>query len=448
MPQLRNLWRRFISLVDLRDYIDVDAAAINIRDNIAFRGPNIVILFCAVVTASVGLNVNSIPVIIGAMLISPLMSPIIGFGLALGTNDPDLLKHSLKHLGIMVGISVLSATLYFLVSPLDMVHPTELLARTNPTIYDVLIALFGGLAGILEISRKEKGTVMSGVAIATALMPPLCTAGYGLATLNPTFLFGALYLFFINFTFIALAAFIGTKYLGYKMVISKDVLKQARRKWMFGILLIAIIVPSVISAVSVVRENNFARAVNAFVQENKNFSRSYIYDYRIVSDSISAVDIYIAGGEPDSAAYNNLYLSAAQYGLHPDQLRFHLDAAYQAHTQAALDENELVRDIFRTHEEQLLDRDNEITRLRNLVDSLTIHTQKEQMPVADIEAEIRAQYPQITDIVLAQSAEDKQQFVAILTTAKRKDLKADDLQRLQAWLQVRTGASEAIVIQR
>ncbi len=166
--------------MDLREYIDVDAAAVNIRDNIAFRGPNIVILFCAIITASVGLNVNSIPVIIGAMLISPLMSPIIGFGLALGTNDVDLLKHSLKHLGIMVGISVLSATLYFLVSPLDMVHPTELLARTNPTIYDVLIALFGGLAGILEISRKEKGTVMSGVAIATALMPPLCTAGYGL----------------------------------------------------------------------------------------------------------------------------------------------------------------------------------------------------------------------------------------------------------------------------
>lgn len=449
MPPIRNLWRRFIGLVDLRDYIDVDAAAINIRDNIAFRGPNIVILFCAVVTASVGLNVNSIPVIIGAMLISPLMSPIIGFGLALGTNDPDLLKHSLKHLGIMVGISVLSATLYFLVSPLDLVHPTELLARTNPTIYDVLIALFGGLAGILEISRKEKGTVMSGVAIATALMPPLCTAGYGLATLNPTFLFGALYLFFINFTFIALAAYLGTKYLGYKMVVSKDVLKQARRKWMFGLLLVAIIVPSVMSAISVVRENNFTRSVNAFIQENKNFARSYIYDYRISNDTNpAAVDVYIAGEEPDSAAYNSLYLSAAQYGLHPDQLRFHLDAAYQAHTQAALDENELVRDIFRTHEEQLLDRDNEITRLRNMVDSLTIHTQKEQMPVADIEAEIRAQYPQITDIVLAQSAEDKQQFVAILTTAKRKDLKADDLQRLQAWLQVRTGASEAIVIQR
>lgn len=451
MPQLRNLWRRFIGLVDLREYIDVDAAAVNIRDNIAFRGPNIVILFCAVVTASVGLNVNSIPVIIGAMLISPLMSPIIGFGLALGTNDVDLLKHSLKHLGIMVGISVLSATLYFLVSPLDMVHPTELLARTNPTIYDVLIALFGGLAGILEISRKEKGTVMSGVAIATALMPPLCTAGYGLATLNSTFLFGALYLFFINFTFIALAAFIGTKYLGYKMIDTKDEEARIRHKWLFALLLIAIIVPSVISAVSVVRENNFTRSVNAFIQENKNFARSYIYDYQISNDTTpAAVDVYIAGEEPDSAAYNSLYLSAAQYGLHPDQLRFHLDAAYQAHNQAALDENQLVRDIFRTHEEQLHERDQEIARLHNMVDSLNNSISKSKtpsIPTADIEAEIRAQYPQLTDVVIALS-DGNSQVVALLTAPKKKDLKSEDIARLQSWLQVRTGISQAVVIQR
>ena len=448
MSPITRLWRKFIHLVDLRDYIDVDAAAVNIRDNIAFRGPNIVILFCAVVTASVGLNVNSIPVIIGAMLISPLMSPIIGFGLALGTNDVDLLKHSLKHLGIMVGISVLSATLYFLVSPLDMVHPTELLARTNPTIYDVLIALFGGLAGILEISRKEKGTVMSGVAIATALMPPLCTAGYGLATLNTTFLFGALYLFFINFTFIALAAFIGTKYLGYKMVENKDEQVRARHKWLFGLLLIAIIVPSVISAISVVQENNFTRSVDAFVRENKNFARSYIYDYQIANDATpAAVDVYIAGEEPDSMAYNGLYISAAQYGLRPDQLRFHLDAAYQ--TQAALDENQLVRDIFRTHEQQLQERDQEIARLRQQVDSLSkcISAQTKPMPFAAIEAEMRAQYPQLTDVVIALTEDDKQ-VVALVSVPKKKDLKSDDIERLQSWLQVRTGTTQAVVIIR
>ena len=188
----------FREQLSVTDYIDVLAASANIRSNIPFRGPNIYILFVAIVIASVGLNVNSIPVIIGAMLISPLMSPIIGFGMGLGTNDTDLLLQSLKNLGIMFAISLLASTLYFVVTPLETDNPTELLARTNPSVYDVLIAFFGGIAGILELSRKEKGTVLSGVAIATALMPPLCTVGYGIASLNWQYAAGALYLFFIN----------------------------------------------------------------------------------------------------------------------------------------------------------------------------------------------------------------------------------------------------------
>ena len=152
----------FRNRLSVTDYIDVLAASANIRSNIPFRGPNIYILFAAIVIASVGLNVNSIPVIIGAMLISPLMSPIIGFGMGLGTNDTDLLLQSLKNLGIMVAISLLASTLYFVVTPLETANPTELLARTNPSVYDVLIAFFGGIAGILELSRKEKGTVFSG----------------------------------------------------------------------------------------------------------------------------------------------------------------------------------------------------------------------------------------------------------------------------------------------
>ena len=183
-----------------RDKSDESEAVKSIREGVEMKGATIWILIAAILLASLGLNVNSTAVIIGAMLISPLMGPIMGFGLALGTNDTVLLWRALKNLAVMVGISILSATLYFIVSPLAMEHPTELLARTRPTIYDVLIAFFGGLAGIVETSRKNRGTVLSGVAIATALMPPLCTVGYGLATLQGTYFFGALYLFFINFT--------------------------------------------------------------------------------------------------------------------------------------------------------------------------------------------------------------------------------------------------------
>ena len=210
-------------ILKLSDYIDVEAAEKNIRNNVQFRGPNAWILAVAIIIASVGLNVNSIPVVIGAMLISPLMGPIFGMGLGLGINDIELMKSSGKNLLVMVFISLAVSFLYFLITPLSLSNPTELLARTSPTFYDVLIASFGGFAGILELCRKEKGTVISGVAIATALMPPLCTAGYGLASGNMTHFIGALYLFVINGTFIMLATYVGVKYLRFQQMEFKDV---------------------------------------------------------------------------------------------------------------------------------------------------------------------------------------------------------------------------------
>ena len=202
-----NTVREFLkTTLNLTNDVDIQAASENIRKNIPFRGPNVYILFVAIIIASVGLNVNSIPVIIGAMLISPLMGPITGLGLGLGTNDRELVLFSIKNLLVMVGISLLAATLYFILTPLEIDNPTELLARTRPTIYDVFIALFGGLAGVLETARKEKGTVLSGVAIATALMPPLCTCGYSIANGRWDMLLGAGYLFIINTYFIFMSA--------------------------------------------------------------------------------------------------------------------------------------------------------------------------------------------------------------------------------------------------
>lgn len=220
--KVMSFWKKLTSqlsgIANLSEHIDTSAAEKSIRGNIYFKGPNVWILAFSIVIASVGLNVNSIPVIIGAMLISPLMGPIFGVGLGLGINDTQLLKESLKNLLIMVTISLIASFLYFLITPLSLANPTELLARTNPTIYDVLIALFGGFAGIFELCRKEKGTVFAGVAIATALMPPMCTAGFGLASGNLGYLAGALYLFTINCIFIILATYITVKYLKFDLV--------------------------------------------------------------------------------------------------------------------------------------------------------------------------------------------------------------------------------------
>jgi uncharacterized hydrophobic protein (TIGR00271 family) len=186
----------------------------NIDAGVVFRGTNLWVLIFAIFVASLGLNVNSTAVIIGAMLISPLMGPIMGIGLGIGINDVALLRKAVYNYSIATGVALTTSTIFFLISPLDDAH-SEILARTSPNIYDVLIALFGGFAGILATSSKQKGNVIPGVAIATALMPPLCTAGYGLATLQFSYFIGAFYLFIINTVFIALATFIIVRFLHF-----------------------------------------------------------------------------------------------------------------------------------------------------------------------------------------------------------------------------------------
>lgn len=346
-------------IVYLGDDIDRVAAVAAIKKNIYFRGPNVIILACAIIIASVGLNVNSIPVIIGAMLISPVMEPILGFGLGLGTNDTELLKNSLRNFVVMVVISIVVASLYFLISPLRLNNPTELLARTRPTIYDVLIALAGGVAGMLENSRKERGTVLSGVAIATALMPPLCTVGYGIASLNPRYIFGALYLFLINGIFIALATFFMAKFLGFESVAVDDYHRRRNPRIVAAVLLL-MIVPSVFSAVWTIRDNNFAISAERFVQNNKTIGSSYIFAHDIHLDGRNqTLDIYLAGEQLDYTAKQLLLKNALSYGLHSDQIVFHEEAAVQN-----LNKNELVRDLNENYLQKLQELNQTIMELQ------------------------------------------------------------------------------------
>lgn len=210
------------------EVIPTDELIENIRISAQFKGPRIWILIFAIFVASLGLNVNSTAVVIGAMLISPLMGPIMGIGLGVGILDLQLIKTSARNFLAAIIVSIISSTIYFSITPLTEAQ-SELLARTSPNVYDVLIAFFGGLAGMVAAATGEKGTVVvAGVAIATALMPPLCTAGFGLANGNPAYLFGALYLFFINSVFISLSTFLITQLLGIKEVSIVD--KKLKKK--------------------------------------------------------------------------------------------------------------------------------------------------------------------------------------------------------------------------
>ena len=357
----RESFREYASL---SGQVDTDDAAQRIRNSIWFRGPNVWILAFSIIIASVGLNVNSTAVIIGAMLISPLMGPIIGAGLALGTNDTRLLWDATRNLLVMVAISLLASTLFFLLSPLDLVNPTELEARTSPSLYDVLIALFGGLAGILENARKERGTVLSGVAIATALMPPLCTAGYGLSNWDGHFFFGAMFLFIINAVFIILATYVMVKYLHFRTVSGIDTATALRRRHLMSGIILLVLVPSIWTAVNLVQENNFERSVASFVRENRIIGHNYIYDYDIDGRK---VELLVAGDTMDSEQQAELFDKAKEYKIKAERISVRQRSFGLTQRQM----NELIEEVYEKTDEEMARKDVQLQQLMFKIDSLS-----------------------------------------------------------------------------
>ena len=444
--------RRMVSLVNVREYVDYHTADNSIRNNIRFKGPNVIILACAIIIASVGLNVNSIPVIIGAMLISPVMGPILGLGLGLGTEDGELLKDSLKNFAIMVLISILASSLFFLLSPLTMENPSELLARTNPTIYDVLIALFGGFAGILETSRKEKGTVISGVAIATALMPPLCTVGYGISRLNITFMFGALYLFLINTIFIALATFLAVKLFKFPVVKVDETETEVEGKrrglsksW-YGVILLVIVLPSIWTAINVVKENNFKIHSAQLVKENKNMGKSFIYDYRTnYSRKLSTIDLFVAGEMLTNESKEILYNDAEKYGIMRSQIIIHEDATI---VREDISETEILKGIYEHTDRQIKVLNDSIMKLNARLNEYDNNV----IPVKSVAQELFAQHPQITNISLTRgssidvmSSSESDQVVVFITSDEPVSQELHD--QIGRWLKVRLHNDNVLVIE-
>lgn len=253
-------------LLYLKDGVDYEGSEDRIEGAVEFKGFNVWILIMSIFIASIGLNANSTSVIIGAMLISPLMGPIVGMGFGMGTNDFKLMKKAFTNFLVMIGISLTTSYLYFLISPIDQAY-SEILGRTSPTILDVLIAVFGGAAGILAATRKGLTNVVPGVAIATALMPPLCTAGFGLANDNFTFFWGAMYLFTLNCLFIALSAAIFIRYFKFplKSYVNKN--KERRVKVVSTIITLVAIIPATFIFMDKIKQVKFEQNAQQFVRE-------------------------------------------------------------------------------------------------------------------------------------------------------------------------------------
>ena len=429
---IKHQWHSFTRV---GDEIDTKAASEKIRNGITVQGITVWILACSIVIASVGLNVNSIPVIIGAMLVSPLMGPIIGMGLSLSINDRDLLISAIRNFLVMVGVSLLAATLYFLATPLKLANPSELLARTSPTIFDVFIALFGGAAGTLELSRKDRGTVLSGVAIATALMPPLCTAGFGLASGNMNYFFGALYLFLINTVFIMLATIVVTRSLKFKKV-GEDDPHSHRWRTISSLILLAIIVPSVLSAISMIRQNNIERNVHNFIEENKTFGSAYIYDYSISGGNAKI----LFAGELSESDLEYLMKDAERHGLNPQKLDISVNSF-------GTKSDELLKGIFEKAEENMAAKEARIKELEGELQQAS----SAAIPYTQIGKELKYKYPSVSGLSLSRGSKmlmsgDSVSEIPVINALiqSAEALSADQMAEITQWLRLRLNDSTVV----
>lgn len=314
-----NKWLEYLNIEsEIEDYKKIHTT---IEKDLVFKGTNLWILVFATIIASVGLNMNSTAVIIGAMLISPLMGPINGIGYSIATYDFQLFRKALKNFLIAVGGGLSASTAYFLITPVSTAH-SELLARTSPTIYDVLIALFGGLAGILATCSKQKGNVIPGVAIATALMPPLCTAGYGLATLQYNFFFGAFYLFAINTVFIGISAIVMSQLLKFPL---RTIVEEKNRKrvnsWITAIIIITI-VPSIYFGYQLVLKERFSENASKYVRSIGPMEGSFLMRQEIDADR-KLVTLVYGGNSLTKEQKNFLLQKASESEIDTTCLRIH-----------------------------------------------------------------------------------------------------------------------------
>ncbi len=418
----------------------------SIRKGVEFKGANLWILIFAIFMASLGLNVNSTAVIIGAMLISPLMGPIMGIGLSVGLNDFELMKRSLKNFLITTLFSVTTATIFFLISPVAE-GQSELLARTSPTIYDVFIALLGGLAGVTALSTKEKGNVIPGVAIATALMPPLCTAGYGLATGNVAYFFGAFYLYFINSVFISLATFIGVRVMRFqrKGFVDKKREKTVRKY----IVLIAVITmcPAIYLTVGIIQNTFFEGAANRFINEQLSFENTQVLDKKIQNDADGReIRVVLIGREVPEASIAIARSKLKDYNLMGTRL-----TVLQGVNSDAIDMTSIramvMEDFYKNSEERLVEQRQRIIELEQRLSRYKAFDDLGKQIVP----ELRVLYPSVTSVSISHAMElgvDSARTDSVTLAVLKFDKKPDEKEKnkIAEWLKARTGSKQLRLI--
>jgi uncharacterized hydrophobic protein (TIGR00271 family) len=433
MPVMREKLLKFLDLKS--DLDEVDEIHKAITNGVVFRGTNLWILVFAIIIASVGLNTNSAAVIIGAMLISPLMGPINGMGYAIATYDFNLLRRALRNFAFAVGASLVASTLYFLITPISTAH-SELLARTSPTIYDVLIALFGGLAGILAISSRHKGNVIPGVAIATALMPPLCTAGFGLATAQYTYFFGAFYLFTINTVFIGISSVIFSQILKFpiRTLVEPDHKRRVNR--LISIVIVVTIIPSLYFGYLLAQKEKFNSKAEKFVSTIGAVDGSYLLRSEIKAET-KAIKLVYGGNNLSEASKQSIAKRASDLDLQDAELTFEQGFSFN---KVSEDLNEVDNDL-RGELNRLTAELQQHARKRDSVESIA-STGKHLF------SEIQAMYPDVVALTYSEALQysfkddstgtsDSLIVSLIILDVPPGKLKTGDRTKVERWLQVR-----------
>lgn len=362
-----------------------------VKSNVVFNGPNIWILICSIFIASIGLNLNSTAVIIGAMLISPLMGPIIGVGLSAGTNDIPLLKKSFKNFAVMVAVSLLTSFAYFYFTPLSEAQ-SELMARTKPTLLDVMVAIFGGIAGIIAGSRSEKANVIPGVAIATALMPPLCAAGYGLAKFDLTVFSGAFYLFLLNSVFIAFSTLLVVRYLQFPLASFVDPSREKRVKRAIYFSTLIIIIPSAFIFWNIIQESIFKGKAEAYVAEQINFENTKVVSKNIhFSDSISTIEVFLIGEIIPQKKIDELQAKLSKSGLENTKLKIS-QAKDESHNIAGILSEKvkagIIEELYQKNEELIENKEQQIAFLEQQLTAYKLN----EVNHSDLQNELKAIY--------------------------------------------------------
>ena len=420
-----------------KDKVNESDIILSIKRGVEFKGTNLWILVFATLLASIGLNVNSTAVIIGAMLISPLMGPIMGIGLGVGIYDFELIKRAGWNYLIAVLISILASTLYFLITPLTEAH-SEILSRTSPTIWDVFIAFFGGLAGIIAGSSKEKGNVIPGVAIATALMPPLCTAGYGIANGNLFFFIGAIYLFFINSIFICLATFLVVRFLKFQPKEFVNLQREIKIKRIIYAIIALTVIPSIYMAYRIVEKSLFEQNARKYIQNELVFAQTEIISKNLNFKSDSrTIEITLIGRHIDSVLIERAKEKLPKYKLGGTKLIIRQSNSANASDIKSL-RTGIIEDLYKKNDLLLKTKDQQIVFLQNELISM----EKSKLPVTDLTKEALSEHPDISEFsispsILYSAKKNSYDTVFIAYIDFNTRPRWVEIKRLENWLKVR-----------